>query len=202
MFKGLFLQIIIWFGIIARNTLSAQDVAVLDDYEKAIKQGTVITYEVTEGNNTYQWIVKLIKVGSEISYTWETTEPSLQKGNVTLTANALQKAELLQCLFTSGNVTAEKTGTIFLSRKMFDEITNTSQLKLRVKGPEDAETVMGNTIVNISFTINDIPAAIQGWELEDSERKYNIIVVESMKFPLVYSCDMGIKLRLISIQTP
>lgn len=180
---------------------TAQDFATLDDFEKVMKPGTILTYDVTEDGKQYQWKVKLVKVGNELSYTWETTTPSLQKGTTSVTANGMANADALSKLLATGTATLDKEVALLISKKMFDEVSTTSQLSLRVNGAADAATVFSNTIAELSFTINDKPAGIQGWELEDNEKKYKLSVIESYKYPLIYSLDAGVSLRLVSIQT-
>lgn len=178
----------------------AQDFATLDDFEKVMKPGTTLTYDITDDGKQYQWKVKLVKVGNELSYTWETTAPSLQKGATNVTANAMNNADALTKLLAGGTTALDKEVALFISKKMFNDISTTSQLSLRVNGAADTATVFSNTIAELSFTINEKPAGIQGWELEDSEKKYKISVIESYQYPLIYSLDAGISLRLVSIQ--
>lgn len=194
-----YLYALLFMGLV--NISIAQDFATLDDFEKVMKPGTVLTYDVTEDGKQYQWKVKLVKVGNELSYTWETTAPSLQKGTTSVTANGMANADALSKLLAISTATLDKEVALLISKKMFDEVSTTSQLSLRVNGAADAATVFSNTIAELSFTINDKPAGIQGWELEDSEKKYKLSVIESYKYPLIYNLDAGVSLRLVSIQT-
>ncbi|MES2619709.1 MAG: hypothetical protein V4615_02575 [Bacteroidota bacterium] len=183
--------------------VSAQNISDLDAFEKAIKPGTVLTYNVTMGEKKYQLIATLQKTGNEISFDWETTAPAGKKGNIAMNANAVSKADALYTDFSGGETKLDKETCFFISSKVFNEIASTAQANLKLSGATDTVTVLSNTISEFNFSVNDNLVAVPGWELEGgSEIKYTIDVLESVKFPLIVRMDLGWTIQLASIKNP
>src|SRR5688572_29804865 len=94
---------------------SSQNIADLDVYEKGMKPGTVLTYDVTMGEKKYQLIATIKKLGDEIAFDWTSTEPANKKGSVTMSANAVSKADALFTDFGGGETKLDKETSLFIS---------------------------------------------------------------------------------------
>lgn len=180
----------------------AQDVNALEDFEKAIKPGTVLTYDVSLGGKKFQYIATLKKIGDEISFDWETTEAPAKKGSVNLKINSVANADAFALGFNAGAADLTKETALVLSRKMFNDISGTSQSAIKIFGASDTATVMSNTISEYNFGLNDNLVALPGWELEGgSDVKFKIQAIESYKFPLLYGLDLGWTMQLASVKS-
>lgn len=181
----------------------AQNIVDLEAFEKAIKPGTVLTYDVSQGEKKYQFIVTLKKLGDEIAFDWKMTEPVNKTGSVTMSANAVAKGDALFNLFTGGESKLEKETSVFISRKIYNDVLSTSMANIKLSGASDTATVMSNTIGEFNFNLNGNLVAIPGWELEGgSDIKYKIDVLESVKFPIIYSMDLGWTIQLGEVKNP
>jgi hypothetical protein len=183
--------------------LPAQNVSDLDAFEKAIKPGTVLTYDVEMSGKKYQFIATLKKVGDEIVFDWNTSAPENKKGSITISAGANAKADALFNLFKEGATNLDKEISVFISRKMFNDVSTTSATNIKINGASDTATVMSNTISEFNFNLNGNLVAIPGWELQGgSDIKYTIDVIESTKFPIIYRIDLGWTMQLSEVKNP
>ena len=183
--------------------LPAQNVSDLDAFEKAIKPGTVLTYDVEMSGKKYQFIATLKKVGDEIVFDWNTSAPENKKGSITISAGANAKADALFNLFKEGATNLDKEISVVISRKMFNDVSTTSATNIKINGASDTATVMSNTISEFNFNLNGNLVAIPGWELQGgSDIKYTIDVIESTKFPIIYRIDLGWTMQLSEVKNP
>jgi hypothetical protein len=181
----------------------SQNISDLDAFEKAMKPGAVLTYDVMMGDKKYQLTATIKKLGDEIVFDWQTAEPANQKGNIAMNANAVSKADALFNTFNAGDKKLDKETSLFLSKKIFDEIANDTNADLKLTGASDTATLMSNTISEFNFNLNGTLVAVPGWELEGgSDIKYTIDIVESMKYPLIVRTDLGWSMQLTEIKNP
>lgn len=190
-----------FFGTCA--LLSAQNITDLSNFEKAMRPGTVLTYDVNMGGKQYQFIATLKKIESEIAFDWKMTEPVNKSGTVNMSAFAVKNADALFNYFTGGVTNLEKATSVFISQKIFDEIAANTETMLKVNGTEDTATRMGNTISELNFNLNGNLVAVPGWELEGgSDIRYKISIIESRRFPLIAHMNLGWTINLSEIKEP
>lgn len=181
----------------------SQNITDLDTYEKAMKPGAVLTYDITMGEKQYHLVAAIKKIGEEIAFDWTTTEPDNKKGSVIMNANAVSKADALFTDFNGGETKLDKETAIFISKKIFTEVAGSAQASMKIFGTSDTVTIMNNTISEFNFSLNDNLVAVPGWELQGgSEIKYTVDVLESPKFPLIVKIDLGWTIQLASIKNP
>ena len=80
----------------------------LETFEKAMKPGAILTYDVNMGGKKYQLIATIKKLGDEFSFDWKATEPINKTGSVSMNAIALSKADALVNYFNGGEMKLEK----------------------------------------------------------------------------------------------
>lgn len=183
--------------------LPAQNIEDLASYESAMKPGTVLTYDVNASGKKYKYIITIKKLGDEIAFDWTMTEPVNKKGSVAISTNAVSMADALSNYFTEGESKLEKETSVFISRKIFNDVSSTSEASIKVNGASDTTTVLSNTISEFNFNLNGNLVAVPGWELQGgSEIKYTIDVIESTKFPLIVRMDLGWTIQLAEIKKP
>ena len=183
--------------------ISAQNISDLEAYEKAMKPGTVLTYDVSMGGKQYKLIVTLKKVGDEIAFDWKTTEPANKSGTVVMSAAAVKTADALFGYFAGGNSNLEKETSLFISKKEFDDVAANAEALFKMNGAADTATRMSNTIGEFNFNLNGNLIAVPAWELEGgSEIKYKLFAIESRQFPLIVQMNLGWSMVLTEIKEP
>ena len=193
----------ILFILLSTAKIFSQNISDLDAFEKAMKPGTVLTYDVTNGTKKYQFIATIKKLGDEITFDWKMTEPVNKTGTVSMSATAVSKADALFNYFTGGDSKLEKEISLFISKKIFAEISSTALASIKLNGATDTATVMSNTISEFNFNLNGNLVAVPGWELQGgSDIKYTVDVLESVKFPLIVRIDLGWTIQLAEIKNP
>ncbi len=182
---------------------SAQDVAALETFEKAMKPGAVLTYDVNMAGKKYQFIATLKKLGNEIAFDWKMTDPINKTGSVAMSATAVSKADALFNYFTGGESKLEKETSMFISGKTFNDAATNFQASLKVNGQSDTATVLSSTVAELGVTVNGDFLSIPGIELQGgSDLKYTIGVVETQRFPLITRMDLGWTIQLMEIKNP
>ncbi len=180
----------------------AQNVADLETLEKALKPGTVLTYDVNQGGKNYKLIAIIKKLDSECVFDWQCTEPNNQSGKIYMSANALTKADAVFSMFAAGDTKLETETALFLSKKMCSDVQTNTEALIKVTGKNDTLTRMSNTIAEFGVTVDGNFLSVPGWELQGgSEIKYTIAAVESQKFPLITRLDFGWTMQLLEVKS-
>lgn len=181
---------------------NSQNISDLETFEKAIKPGTVLTYDVSSAGKNYKFIVTIKSLGNEIAFDWKMTEPINKSGSVVMSANAVAKADALFNYFNGGASNLDKETSVWISKKLFDDISAKAEAPIKVNGAADTATVMSNTISEFNFNLNGNLVAVPGWELQGgSDIKYTIDVIESTKFPIITRMDLGWTIQLSEIKS-
>ena len=181
---------------------NSQNISDLENFEKAIKPGTVLTYDVSSAGKNYKFIVTIKSLGNEIAFDWKMTEPVNKSGSVVMSANAVAKADALFNYFNGGASNLDKETSVWISKKLFDDISAKAEAPIKVNGAADTATVMSNTISEFNFNLNGNLVAVPGWELQGgSDIKYTIDIIESTKFPIITRMDLGWTIQLSEIKS-
>ena len=181
---------------------NSQNISDLETFEKAMKPGTVLTYDVSSAGKNYKFIVTIKSLGNEIAFDWKMTEPINKSGTVVMSANAVSKADALFNYFNGGASNLDKETSVWISKKLFNDISAKAEAPIKVNGAADTATVMGNTISEFNFNLNGNLVAVSGWELQGgSDIKYTIDVIESTKFPIITRMDLGWTIQLSEIKS-
>lgn len=198
-----FLSALVFLLLLATARLYGQNISDLETFEKAMRPGTVLTYDVNMGGKQYKFIATLKKAGDEIAFDWKMTEPINKTGTVNMSAAAVKSADALFNYFTGGTSNLEKETSVFLSKKVFDDVAANAEVLLKVNGASDTATRMSNTIGEFNFNLNGNLIAVPSWELEGgNEIKYKVVAIESRQFPLIVQMDLGWTIVLAEIKEP
>lgn len=182
--------------------ISAQNVSDLEAFEKAMKPGTILTYDISMAGKKYQLVATVKKTGDVIAFDWKTTEPINTAGNLSMNATALSKADALFHVFNSGATSLDKETSLFLSKKIYSDVLTNTQAGIRINGQTDTLTTMSNTIAEVGFTLDGNFISIPAWELQGgSDIKYTVSLIESQKFPLFTRLDLGWTMLLVDIKS-
>lgn len=198
-----FLSAFMFLLLLLSVRLSGQNISDLESFEKAMRPGTVLTYDVDMGGKQYKFIVTLKKSGDEISFDWKMTEPVNKSGAVNMSPTAVKNADALFNYFAGGTSNLEKETSVFLSKKVFDDVAANAETLLKVNGASDTATRMSNTIGEFNFNLNGNLIAVPAWELEGgSEIKYKVFAIESRQFPLIVQMNLGWTITPTEIKEP
>ena len=180
--------------------LNAQDLAELDDYEKAMKPGVQLTYDVTDKDKSFKMVVTIKKLGDEVAFTWKTSDPDNKSGSVTMSSGAISTAKAFSNVFKGGDSKLDKETSLWVSKQVCTDVTGAAQTSVKINGASDTVTSLSNTMGVFNFMLNGTGVSLSGWELEGGNPKRSIDVLESLKFPLVYKLDVGWTMVLTEIK--
>ena len=142
--KKIYFLSVVFFCLVLR--VQAQDLADLEAFEKSMKPGAELTYDVTVKDKEYKLIVTIQKLGDEVAFSWKTTDPDNKSGTVSMSAGAVSGAEAFSNIFSGGDTRLDKETCLWLSKAVYSSIEPNAQASVKVKGATDTVTVMGNTI--------------------------------------------------------
>lgn len=179
-----------------------QNIADLESFEKAMKPGTQLTYEVSADSQHYNLVVTIKKLGSEVAFDWKTDEPDNKSGSISLWVSAVANATAINNKFKPGESKADNETVLVLSKKLFNDIAANAQAPIKLNGANDTATIMSNTISEFNFDLDSTLVAVPGWELQGGPgNKYTIDVFESGKFPFIYKIDFGWSMILTKLKS-
>ncbi|MDB5283890.1 MAG: hypothetical protein JWO06_2965 [Bacteroidota bacterium] len=181
--------------------LKAQDPADLEAFEKAIKPGAQLSYDVTTKETQYKLTIILKKLGPEMAFDWKTTGGQTKSGSVTMSANALTNATALFSNFMGGGDSKlDRETSLWLSKKVVTDVTSTTQASIKLRGSTDSVTVLSNATTSLGFNVDGNFVTLPIWELQGGDPKCTVDVLES-KFPLIYKMDIGWSMVLTEVKS-
>ena len=188
--------------LLSMLTSHSQDIADLENFEKGMKPGTQLIYNVTRGKEKYNLHVTLKKAVNEMAFVWQTDTPDGKSGNITIAPGALATSNAVYTNFNAGEIKLQDACALFISKKIFNDAGTTSQASLKLNGSSDTLTVMNNTISEFNFTMDGNLMTVPGWELQGGPgNKYTLDVFESVKFPVIFKLDIGFTMTLTEVKT-
>lgn len=88
------------------------------------QEGMILVYEVDFYGNNYDFLVLIQKSSKDkVVFEYLMTNPNQTSGSVTMLADALESATAQFNFFRGGPVTLEEMTSVWVSRKVFDELT-------------------------------------------------------------------------------
>jgi hypothetical protein len=126
----------------------------------SIKQGTRLVYQVDNNGKMYDFIVKITEAGNNgIKFQWEMTSPVNYSGKITLTAQALAKANSLFNYFqnNSDEILTNQT-TVLLSDDVYKKVIKRKKCALDF----GSRTTMGTSDVLLDASKKKFTVKING----------------------------------------
>jgi hypothetical protein len=190
------------FLFLITSYCSAQNIADLETFEKNVKPGTQLIYDVSTKLKDYKLTLTIKKLGDEIVFDWKTSDPDNKAGTITMSAGATQNAAALVTELKPGDAKLDNETAIWISKKIFKDVATTAQAVLKLNGVADTVTTLSNTIGEFNFNLDGNLMAIPGWELSGGpDNKYIVDVLES-KFPLIYKLNLDWSMILTEVKNP
>ncbi len=88
------------------------------------QEGTILIYEVDFYGNSYDFLVLIHEIKKDkVVFEYLMTNPNQTSGSITMTAEALESATSQFNFFSGGPVTLEDMTSVWISRKVFGELT-------------------------------------------------------------------------------
>lgn len=194
-------------GILSINLfVTAQEVTSF-----SLTKGTKLIYNVEQGTNKYQFIMKITELGKGVSFDWEMTAPVNKTGSVTMTPDAMKSATALFNYFNGGTTTLAKETSAFVSRNAYTKIEKNKKVTLSANGingtPETFE-VLGtnesekNGSIYLEYTrpVNEKDFTFENYILENADGKNVIRVWKNAEFPLIIFMETNFKIYLTGIE--
>lgn len=185
------------------------------DLTKVVRPGTKLIYEVTSGENTYNYIVTVKDLKGE-NFTWQMTDPVNISGTVQQSAHALQTGYIMFNRFTSGpKKLDDKTTAVWLSQKIFNHLMKMTSKPIGMYlygsgkkvdsvgtygNSDDYEiTVDGKNEIVQEYPVK--PLILVGSEYQPNRNDDVFSFYGNAKFPIILRINLDFTLALKEIQT-
>lgn len=159
-----------------------------------------LTYGVDFYGKKYKFIMDIVQDDPEIVINWKMTLDNRddKSGNISMSAEAVQKATAQYNLFENGEIVLDDKTSVWVSRAVFKSLRT------------GAETVMNAMGKDKTFTRKNIPA---GTEVTVDGKAINVIYAEASdgsekfwilnnpKMPLILKMDLGWKIGIEKIES-
>lgn len=177
----------------------------------SLTKGTKLIYNVEQGTNEYQFIMKITELGKGVSFDWEMTAPVNKTGSVTMTPDAMKSATALFNYFSGGATTLAKETSAFVSRDVYTKIEKNKKVTLSANGingtPETFEVLgtnesekNGSMYLEYTRPVNEKDFTFQNYILENADGNKAIRVWKNAEFPLIIFMETNFKIYLTGIE--
>jgi hypothetical protein len=188
---GLFLALLI------SSILTAQDNVL------GLKTGTRLTYAVVgaEPGNSKTFVVTIKSISEDgITYAWEN---GAIKGTVILKNGAINSARRIQNAYNkSSKLTYSDKTSIFLSRQLFKELTNSGSTSIQINGNKTATAFNRFMERDYDILVNGkkmIFTAVLGVNQDIKDKPRVVLTLKDASFPLLLGMDLDFRIALKSI---
>lgn len=177
----------------------------------SLTKGTKLIYNVEQGDNEYQFIMKITELDKGVSFDWEMTAPVNRSGSVTMTPEAMKNAVALFNYFSGGKTTLTDETSAFISRGAYKAIEEKKAVSLSVNGkngtPELFEALKGTTsekngsiYIDYIKPVNGKDYSFDSYILENSDGEQVVRVWKNAEFPLIIFMVTNFKIYLTQVE--
>lgn len=166
----------------------------------ALKQGSVLTYAVNANGKNYNFILTIKTWDTDRSFDYEMTAPVSVKGNVTLTAGALNTASAQTNMFSGGPISLSDKTTVWLSKSVFDGLKKDFQARINAddSGPM---TLLNNYEDQFTTKVDGKDTRLNIiYAEEQSGKPFKYWVLNDVANPLIVKMDLGWTIELIDVK--
>lgn len=163
-----------------------------------LKTGSVLSYHLTAGNESYDYIVSDLIMKNDISFKWKMTDPINYTGSVKISSMAIDTATSMIANFENGSsLNMQDKTTVWLSRKLYKMIKSQAPAKITIENSSE----IFNYVRNENF-----PVKIDGAEqkldviLAQSPSGNKIWILDYPQYPLIIQMQLDFTLYLQSVE--
>ena len=177
-----------------------------------LQPGTILTYEVTNGATTYDFVVTVVQLEPELKLKYEMGAPANINGTVSMTDEALQNATRQVTWFGGGEMVLNDATTIFMSRKNYEEaFVGGNYFETSISFDDDPtvydfqETIEGTYEARVNgelmkFDSRHATAYTFNPETEEVDYGPAIFTVADPEYPLIVWLYKGFTVKLIEVE--
>ncbi|HRP89600.1 MAG TPA: hypothetical protein PKX92_06130 [Edaphocola sp.] len=176
-----------------------------------LTKGTVLTYNVEQGDNEYQFIMTITELDKGLSFDWKMTEPINRSGTVSMTSNAMKSATALFSYFKGGITKLTDETSAFVSTDVYNALKVGEKVTLSAYGKEgtlEEFDVMepghsensGTFYMELTKPVNGTNYTFDSYILENADSGDNIRVWKNAKYPLILTMTTNFNIYLMSVE--
>jgi hypothetical protein len=163
-----------------------------------IEVGTVLTYEVKNGGDEYDFVVTLKKLGDTIVFDYDMPLKE-KKGTITILPNAAATATVYYNLFAGGDVVLKDKSSVVLSQKNFTELRG-DEANSNMKMAPGVENFERKNAATMYVKYKGGNTLLSYFEAQSTSSTNRLWVMDNAKMPLIVKMDIGWSIELTEIK--
>ncbi|NVO02599.1 MAG: hypothetical protein HXX09_07820, partial [Bacteroidetes bacterium] len=164
-----------------------------------IKKGAVLTYDVKYQETNYQFIIRIINLKPDVSFSWEMTEPQNSKGKVNMSKEALATALKQNNFFKSGELFLTDMTTVWVSKKVFSSLKKAKPILIDLLNEE--ANLKFVKLDKKTFLIDGVKTKNIEVIYAETDLNQKYWILDSPDFPIILKMDLGWSIDLKSVET-
>ncbi len=160
--------------------------------------GSVLTYEVKNAGDVYNFIVTIKQIGDTIAFDYEMPQKE-KKGTITILNNAVLNATVYYNLFAGGDVVLKDKCSVFLSQKNFTELRS-DEANSNMKMAAGVENFERRNAATTYVKYKGGNTILSYFEVQSSSSSNKMWVMDNEKLPLIVKMDIGWSIELQEIK--
>lgn len=167
-----------------------------------LEEGTQLIYEVNNQDVSYQFIAEIQKISQNgIDFNWKMTSPVNYSGSISMTEEALKNANKLFNYFTNNsNLTLTDQTSVFLSRKVFDELVSSENRAMIDVGMGEDRFIRRNEVFKgFKILVDGKETELEYHDANNDE--YVIRFTKIGDYPLIIEMHLDFSISLKEVKT-
>lgn len=164
-----------------------------------IKSGTILHYRITVDDDSYPFIVKIVKLGmpSSIVFDYDMQSANRMQARIEMTSNALNNAQTFYVFFDGKDELLNNRVSMFLSKKIISEIenektsVNISAHTAMIKVDENENTLIPFTQIGKEEIYKTTIANFITQKISNNDLGYSIQYIKDNNCPIIVSMNLG-----------
>lgn len=173
-----------------------------------IKSGTILHYRITIDDDSYPFIVKIVKLSmpSSIVFDYDMQSANRMQARIEMTSNALNNAQTFYVFFDGKDELLNNRVSMFLSKKNISEIenektsVNISAHTAMIKLDENENTLIPFTLIGKEEIYKTNIANLITQKISNNDLGYSIQYIKDNNCPIIVSMNLGWTITLERIE--
>lgn len=178
------------------------ELAIAQIPELSLKKGMILIYQVDNQNQKYDFTINIEETTPSIVFNFKMSNSRKTTGKITITKEALKNAIAQYNYFQNNEVTLDKQTTIWISKKVWNEIkkrkksnisTNSGEMNLKLLEFVAAE--------NFPVQVNGEEIALQSmYCITKDSNAYKYWILDDVNNPLILKMELNFSIELKGVK--
>ncbi|MCB9262276.1 MAG: hypothetical protein H6607_07875 [Flavobacteriales bacterium] len=168
----------------------------------SISENHQLVYNLNFGGSNYNFIVEVLSKSPSLSFNYAMTNGNNTSGKVTIMPGALDSARVQNNYFSGGDLVLDQETTVWLSKRVFNELSSTGKTVMEFSSLFGSETVNFSKTgeENFEISVNGTKKKVSTILASDTDGKgYSYRILNNPSEPLILEMNLGWSIGLKEI---